>query len=44
MVDVANVKLNAVNINDDYVVIIIPYGSRYPIRQIITRQDQKYAF
>ena len=34
----AHVKLNPININNDYVAIIVPYGSRYPIRQIITHQ------
>ena len=37
-VDDAPVKLNPININNDYVLIIVPYGNRYPIRQIITRQ------
>ena len=38
MIDDAHIKLNPVNINIDNVIIIVPYGSRYPIRQIIARQ------
>ena len=38
MVYDAPVKLNPICANNDYVVIIVPYGSRYPIRQIINCQ------